>query len=57
MPKKVAANLQRLTFRIDWFHMEMDIGQAIGRLESGYGLWVGAGLTRQIAAGHMAVPL
>src|SRR5262249_50600632 len=37
--------------------METDVRQALWRLESGYCLWVGAGLTRQVAAGHAAVPL
>jgi len=37
--------------------METNVGEALWRLESGYCLWVGAGLTRQIAAGHAEVPL
>lgn len=37
--------------------MKTDVGQALWELETGYCLWVGAGLTRQIAAGHAAVPL
>lgn len=37
--------------------METDVGQALWQLETGYCLWVGAGVTRQIAAGHAPVPL
>ncbi|MCE3225153.1 MAG: hypothetical protein K0S58_3333 [Nitrospira sp.] len=37
--------------------MEEGLTQALWALEGGYCLWVGAGLTRQVAAGHAAVPL
>jgi hypothetical protein len=37
--------------------MEMGLSEAVWALETGYCLWVGAGLTRQVAAGHTAVPL
>jgi hypothetical protein len=37
--------------------METDLGDAIWRMETGYCLWVGAGLTRQVAGGKAAVPL
>jgi hypothetical protein len=37
--------------------MDPSLSQALWALEAGYCLWVGAGLTRQIAAGHAAVPL
>src|SRR5215216_3120567 len=35
----------------------MQLDEAVWALEAGYCLWVGAGLTRQVAAGHTAVPL
>jgi hypothetical protein len=35
----------------------MELAEAISVLETGYCLWVGAGLTRKIAAGHADVPL
>ena len=37
--------------------MAMDVEQAIWAVSEGYCLWVGAGLTRQLAGGHAAVPL
>src|SRR5688572_21707698 len=37
--------------------MDMELTQALWALEEGYCLWVGAGLTRQVAAGYAAVPL
>lgn len=37
--------------------MEMELGEAVWGLEGGYCLWVGAGLTRQVASGQAAVPL
>jgi hypothetical protein len=39
------------------YPMEMALRDALWALETGYCLWVGAGLTRQVAAGHTAVPL
>ncbi len=35
----------------------MELAEAVWGLESGYCLWIGAGLTRQVAAGHTVVPL
>ena len=37
--------------------MEMKPAEALWALEGGYCLWVGAGLTHQVAAGQAAVPL
>jgi len=37
--------------------VKMDLVDAVWALESGYCLWVGAGLTRQIAGGKTKVPL
>lgn len=37
--------------------METDVRDVLWRLETGYCLWVGAGLTRQVASGHAEVPL
>jgi SIR2-like domain len=35
----------------------MDLTEAVWALEGGYCLWVGAGISRQVAAGHADVPL
>jgi len=35
----------------------MELAKAVWNLEEGYCLWIGAGLTRQVAAGRAAVPL
>jgi hypothetical protein len=35
----------------------MELSEAVWALEGGYCLWVGAGITRQIAAGYAEVPL
>ncbi len=37
--------------------METNLEDAVWRMETGYCLWVGAGLTRQVAGGKAAVPL
>lgn len=37
--------------------MAMALAEALWTLEGGYCLWVGAGLTRQVAAGQTSVPL
>src|SRR4051812_45810228 len=35
----------------------MNVKEALWRLEGGYCLWDGAGVTRQVVAGHTDVPL
>jgi hypothetical protein len=37
--------------------MAIELAEALWALEAGYCLWVGAGLTRQVAAGQAGVPL
>ena len=37
--------------------MSVSLDEAVWALEGGYCLWVGAGLTRQVAANHASVPL